>query len=130
MELILDTCGFLSLAGLAERSLTDSTLQQIEEASAVYVSACSLFEILIKNKKGGLPVRPFKNPMALWRTAVKEFTLTVLPVSDEIFFQSTQLADIHNDPFDRIILCEALQRNIILVTYDAMLRRYGVSVTE
>jgi PIN domain nuclease of toxin-antitoxin system len=130
MELILDTCGFLSLVGLAEKPLTDATLQQIEEADTVYISACSLFEISIKHKKGNLPVRPFENPLQLWRAAVKEFDLTVLPVSDSTFFESTELADVHSDPFDRIIICEALDRGLLLVTYDDVFRRYGVSTAD
>jgi len=126
MELILDTCGFLSLVGLAEKPLSEATLQQIETAEAVYVSAGSLFEIAVKNKKGNLPVLPFKDPLELWVKAVREFELSVLPVSDEIFFKSTKLNDFHSDPFDRIIISEAMVRNIVIVTYDDVFKRYDV----
>ena len=48
MALMLDTCGLLSLIGLAEQRLSTDTLSSIEIADTVYISSCSLFEIAIK----------------------------------------------------------------------------------
>jgi PIN domain nuclease of toxin-antitoxin system len=126
MELILDTCGFLSLVGLAERKLSKDTCAMLEEAEAVYMLSCSLFEIAIKHKKEKLEVQPFENSMELWKKAVGEYQLTELSVSAEAFFNSTGLPDHHGDPFDRIIIAEALSRKIPIVSYDAVFGRYGV----
>ena len=128
MELILDTCGLLSLTGLAERKLTRKTLRLVEEAEFVYVSSCSLFEISIKHKKKNLSIHPFISALALWETALKEYQLIDLPVSASAFFRSTELPDHHADPFDRIILVEALSRNMPILTYDTLFERYGVEV--
>ena len=130
MELILDTCGFLSLVGLSERPLSKSALRGIEESEQVYVSSCSLFEIAIKNKKGNLPVRPFGTALELWDAAVGEYRLTVLEVSARCFFESAELPDHHGDPFDRIIISEALFRKIAVVSYDAVFGRYGVETID
>ena len=130
MELILDTCGFLSLVGLSERRLNKSTLRSIEEAEQVYVSSCSLFEIAIKNKKGNLPVHPFGTALELWEAAEEEYRLTELGVSARSFFKSTELPDHHGDPFDRIIISEALSRNIAVVTYDAVFECYGAKAID
>lgn len=128
MELILDTCGLLSLTGLAERKLTRKTLRLLEEAEFVYVSACSLFEISIKLKKKNLSIPPFSTALAFWETALKEYQLIELPVSANVFFRSTELPDHHADPFDRIILIEALSRNMPVLTYDRLFDHYGVDV--
>lgn len=128
MELILDTCGLLSLTGLAERKLTRKTLRLLEEAELVYVSSCSLFEISIKLKKKNLTIHPFSTALDLWEAALKEYQLVDLPVSASVFFRSTELPNHHADPFDRIILAEALLRNIPVLTYDSLFERYGVDV--
>ena len=126
MELMLDTCGFLSLVGLAERKLSRDTCVALEKAETVYVLSCSLFEIAIKHKKGSLEIKPFESSMELWRKAVEEYQLTELSVSADNFFNSTVLPDHHGDPFDRIIIAEALSRKIPIVSYDATFGRYGV----
>ena len=126
MELILDTCGFLSLVGLSEKRLGSASLCVLEEAEMVYVSSCSLFEIAIKHKKGNIAIQPFGNAMELWEKSIEEYRLAVLPVSAEIFFDSTVLPDFHSDPFDRIIIAEALSRNIPVITYDGAFERYAV----
>jgi PIN domain nuclease of toxin-antitoxin system len=123
---MLDTCGFLSLSGLSKKRLSAATLGLFEGAETVYISACSLFEIAIKHKKGNINVHPFGNAMELWEKAVEEYQLVVLPVSAEIFFDSTKLPDHHGDPFDRIIIAESLSRNITVVTYDAAFGRYAM----
>ncbi|VGO15198.1 hypothetical protein PDESU_03780 [Pontiella desulfatans] len=126
MELILDTCGFLSLVGLAERELSEVARQSLEEAETVYAMSCSLFEIAIKHKKGNIGIQPFESAMVLWETAIKEYCLTELPVSGKAFFESTQLSDHHADAFDRIIIAESLGRDIPIVTYDSVFSHYGV----
>ena len=123
---MLDTCGFLSLVGLSKRQLGRAAICVLEEAEFVYISACSLFEIAIKHKKGNIAVQPFGDAMELWKRAVEEYRLIVLPVSDGVFFNSTVLPDYHGDPFDRIIIAEAQIRNIPVVTYDAAFEHYGV----
>lgn len=130
MELILDTCGFLSLVGLSERRLSRVTLRKIEDAEQIYVSSCSLFEIAIKNKKGNLSVRPFGNVLELWETAVEEYRLTELDVSAHVFFGSVELPNHHGDPFDRIVIFEALSRKLAVITYDAVFDRYGVETMD
>jgi PIN domain nuclease of toxin-antitoxin system len=130
MALMLDTCGLLSLAGLVRKRLSGETLQHISTADAVYVSACSMFEIAIKHKKQGLDLGMFPDARSLWNTALTEYDLTDLPVSNDDFFQSVKLPDHHADPFDRIIVAQTLKLRISLVTFDGFFRKYGVSVLE
>ena len=128
MDLILDTCGLLSLSGLAKKKLSKSALAKIESADKLYVSSCTLFEIAIKHKNGNLPITPFDTAMDFWETAVREYRLEELPVTAKTFFDASELKEIHSDPFDRIIIAESFARKIPIVTYDTVFLDYSVSV--
>ncbi len=71
MDLILDTCALLSLAGLARRKLSRKTLTLIQAADRLTLSACGLFEISLKHKRGGFPLEPFDSVQSFWNQAVK-----------------------------------------------------------
>lgn len=128
MALIVDTCGLLSLVGFADRVLSANAKAAIESADAVYVLSCSLFEIAIKHKKGILDISPFENAMELWERVVSEYELAELPVVGKTFYTASRLEDHHADPFDRIIIAEAISRKIDVVTYDAIFLSYGVGI--
>lgn len=128
MDVILDTCGLLSLIGVAERKLSKNTLDIIQYAEHVYISSCSLFEIATKHKKEKLNISPFKNSFSLWQTIVSDYQMTELSVSAEIFYNSTTLEGHHNDPFDRIIISEAIDKKATVVTYDSLFSSYGVQI--
>jgi len=125
---MLDTCGLLSLAGLAEKRLSGDTLNRIKAAETVYISACSLFEIAIKHKKKNLDLGIFPDARQLWDKATKEYDLTELPISADTFFKSVSLPDHHADPFDRIIIAQAATMNLTLITFDPLLGNYGIAV--
>ncbi|MBN2718870.1 MAG: type II toxin-antitoxin system VapC family toxin [Deltaproteobacteria bacterium] len=126
MAVILDTCGLLSLSGVASRMLTESTLARLRIEDEVYVSAISLFEIAIKHKKGAMPLGVY-SPNTLWEAALLQYALTVLPVTDKIFLAAVELPDHHRDPSDRIIIAQSIAHKIDVVTYDEMFAQYGIS---
>jgi PIN domain nuclease of toxin-antitoxin system len=128
MALMLDTCGLLSLVGLAEKRLSPDTLSSIEIADTVYISSCSLFEIAIKHKKRGLDLGVFSGAKALWDKALPEYEIAELPVTGDAFFQSVALPDLHADPFDRIIIAQAKALQLHLISFDKMFVNYGIAV--
>lgn len=126
MDLILDTCGLLSLAGLADRPLSKQTLKRLRAAAEVGVSACSAFEIAIKHKKGALTLGRFSTLDLFWREVLRAYDLEEIPVSSELFLASTRLPDHHADSFDRLIVATALQQRSAVVTYDRLIALYPV----
>ncbi len=126
MELILDTCGLLGLAGFSDQKLGAEARRLIAEAETVFVSSCSLFEIAVKHKKGNIDIYPYDNTKLFWRAAVGEYGLSELFVTGDVFYESTRLPDHHGDPFDRIIIEEALRRRMPVITHDAVFDKYGV----
>ena len=128
MDLMLDTCGLLSLAGLANKRLSSDVLNRIKAAETVYISACSLFEIAIKHKKKNLDLGIFPDAWQLWDKVITEYDLTELSISADLFFKSVSLPDHHADPFDRILIVQAATLKLTLVTFDPLFENYGVKV--
>jgi len=126
MDLILDTCGLLSLSGFAETTLSSQTCDLISEADTLYVSACSLFEISIKTKKGNLDIAPFPTARSFWERVVERYGLDVESVIDRDFDDAVSLPQHHKDPFDRIIIAQALRLGSSVVTYDSAFNRYAI----
>jgi PIN domain nuclease of toxin-antitoxin system len=127
MDVILDTCALLSLAGLVEKRISAETLDIVRSAYQVGVSSCSLFEISIKHKKKSLELGPFSSPLEFWSIALREYDLVSLPVTDSIFYQSACLPDHHGDPFDRIIIAHAQAGFTPVVTFDSFFDSYDIS---
>lgn len=128
MDLILDTCALLSLAGLARRKLSPKTLTSIKDADRLTLSACSLFEISLKHKRGNLPLKPFASAQSFWDEAVETYACEVLPIEAEDFSAAVDLPDHHADPFDRIIIAQGGRLNCRIVTYDRSFEAYEVEV--
>ena len=126
MDLILDTCGLLSLSVLARKKLSSRTLNSISSSDNLYISACSLFEIALKEKRGQLDLSPFANPNDFWIEAESSYELETVAVTAEDFAQAVALPDIHSDPFDRIILAQAMRLKCEIVSYDKRLKGYDV----
>ncbi len=95
--------------------------------SSLLISAVSAWEIALLYKRGRLllPVPPdvFLDK-ALARHGIQE-----LPITQACTLAAVALPDIHNDPFDRILVAEALQRRCRIITKDAIIPTYpGISV--
>ena len=128
MDLILDTCALLSLAGVARRKLSRETLAKIQRADGLALSACSLFEIALKHKRGALPLDPFDSAQSFWDEAIDTYAVDVISVEAADFAAAVALLDHHADPFDRIIIAQANRLKCPIVTYDRQFGDYGVEV--
>ncbi len=91
------------------------------------ISAVSAWEVALLHRRGRLllPVAP----EVFMRRAVARHGLLELPVTAEVAMAAVALPDIHNDPFDRILIAETLERKCRIVTKDAVIPKYpGVPV--
>ncbi len=123
MRLLLDTHVFLwAVAGSA--SLTAKTRKTIEAAEAVFISAASIWEIAIKARLGKIDA----DPDALV-AAIDESGFIELPVRAAHAAYVARLPSIHADPFDRLLVAQAIAEPLRLLTTDAKLKPYGEIVT-
>jgi len=121
LKLLLDTQLLLWAAGQPER-LSASARKQIKNPkNEILFSAASLWEITIKNSLGR---DDFRAEPRLLRRGLLDNGYTELPVTSQHAVNIDGLPPLHKDPFDRMLLAQALTEGITLLTSDAQLARY------
>jgi PIN domain nuclease of toxin-antitoxin system len=119
MRLLLDTHIFLwAVAGSA--SLKPAARRLIESADQVFISAASIWEIAIKARLGKIDAEP-----GALVAAIEESGFVELPVTAAHAAGINALPTHHHDPFDRLLLAQALTEPLRLLTADAELARYS-----
>ena len=118
MRLLLDTHVILwwlnnsqQLGQKARGAIATST-------NMVYVSAVSVWEIVLKRSLGKLEIPDN------WIEALAEEPFCALPVTWEHAIGVGRLPDLHRDPFDRLLLAQAVAENLTIVTHDEAIIRY------
>lgn len=120
--IILDTHVVVWLASDPEQ-LSEAAVRAItENAESLHISVVSAWEIAILVKRGRLEL-PLP-PGDFVSRAIRYHRLIELPLERRIIERAVALPDIHNDPFDRILVAECLERDGVLVSRDTTLPRY------
>lgn len=119
MNLLLDTQVFLWFVIQSPR-LSKSIYHQIETTPVVYVSAASLWEMVIKIQLKKLSADPAELAAKIADSGFQE-----LPVSVPHTLALERLPLHHRDPFDRILLAQAHVEHLRLLTADSGLKPYG-----
>jgi len=122
MRLLLDT-HLLLWALAAPSKLSAVTRKQIEEAE-VYASAASIWEISIKSALGKLDADP-----AEVLAAVEPAGFSTLSITGIHAAKIAELPSLHEDPFDRMLIAQALCEPMILYTNDEVMGPYGSFIT-
>jgi PIN domain nuclease of toxin-antitoxin system len=122
VRVLLDT--HLLLWALAAPSRLPPIARRIIEESDVFVSAASIWEISIKASLGKLAADP-RDVLA----ALEPAGFLALLVSGEHAARVAALPPLHRDPFDRMLVAQALSEPMRLLTNDAALAGYGDIVT-
>ena len=128
MRLILDTCTFIWAAS-AEHRLSQVARDLITDPdNEVLVSAAAAWEIGIKHALGRLPLPLGQSPAAFIPEARARHRLDALPIDEADTFELARLPPLHQDPFDRMVICQAIARQAVIVTPDPLIRQYPVAV--
>jgi PIN domain nuclease of toxin-antitoxin system len=126
MKLLLDTCTFLWVAG-SPGALSARAQALFKDAdNEVYLSAASAWEIATKHALGRLPL-----PESADRLVPKlrqRHGVDALPVDEESTLQLIRLPWLHRDPFDRILVCQAIVHGMTLLTPDDLIAQYPARV--
>lgn len=121
MKLLLDTHLLLWSAGTPDR-LSAAARELIEApVHELLFSAASLWEIAIKR---GLGRDDFQVDARLLRRGLLDNGYSELPIASEHAVAIDSLPPIHKDPFDRILIAQAMVEGILLLTADPLVAQY------
>ena len=127
MKLLLDTQVLLWAAGTPDR-LSRSARRLLEDpANELLFSAASLWEIAIKNSIGR---DDFTIDPRVLRRALLDNGYTEVPITSQHAVSIDSLPSLHKDPFDRLLVSQALCEGITLVTADKRLAEYPAPVRK
>ena len=128
MRLLLDTHVFLWLI-TADKRLPEKMRDDILDwDSDVYLSVVSMWEIAVKHHRGRLPL---PEPPETYLTALRRrHGIIGLPLEESDVLQLAKLPPIHGDPFDRMLVCQALARDLTIATVDELVQAYPARVYE
>ena len=100
--------------------------QQLADADRRILSAVCVWELAIKQRLGKLSVG---SEVRTWaRRVTTELVLDHLPVTAEHAAAVEHLPDVHRDPFDRLLVAQAVAEGAVLLTADDRLTAYGDTV--
>lgn len=121
MRLLLDTHAWLWFRTGSPRLGPAARSAIVEPANDVAVSVASVWEVGLKTTAGKLPLpQPFDTWLASALTA-----FDVLEISTQHVTAAVRLPPHHKDPFDRLLVAQAITGGLTLVTSDSLVQRYG-----
>jgi PIN domain nuclease of toxin-antitoxin system len=124
-SLLLDTCSLLWLAAEPSRLSPAAAAALGDEANALSVSDVSALEIALEWSAGklGLP----SPPRTWFESQVTTWGLSTVPLRRVDIYRATELPEHHRDPFDRLLVAQALDGGLTIVTPDAAVAAYPVA---
>lgn len=128
MKVLIDTHCWLWLCVEPER-FSKSTLERLADRETErLISSASVWEIVIKHGIGKLPL-PVAPP-AFVPSRLETTQTDVLPISAAHALRIADLPDLHRDPFDRMIVAQAMVEGMPLLTADKALKKYGLELLK
>jgi PIN domain nuclease of toxin-antitoxin system len=126
MRLLLDTHIFLwyiSGDGRLPTAMRDAIRDPGNEA---YLSVVSVWEAIVKHQLGRLPLP--QPPETYLPEQRRHHSIGSLDVDEESVMRLASLPSLHRDPFDRLLICQAMRHGLTVVTVDPAIQSYPVLV--
>ncbi len=124
MRLLLDTCTFLWIIGGAKELSSRAREAFADPANEALLSAACAWEIAVKHRLGKLPL---PEPPDVFVPAQRAaHGIEPLAIDEEAALHVAKLPDLHRDPFDRLLVAQALVGGLVVLTPDDSIREYPV----
>ncbi len=126
MKLLVDTCTFLWIAADSQWLSKAAAKVFLDRNNERYLSAASAWEIGIKHAAGrlALPDRP-----DIFVPTIREASgIASLDVDEESALHAGRLPSLHLDPFDRMLVAQAIVHGMTILTPDPEIEQYAVRV--
>lgn len=126
MKLLLDTHIFLWYIS-GDYHLPNSLKDMIQDsANEVYLSVISLWESIVKYRLGKLPL-PL-SPEKYLPLQRERHDISSLSLDESAIIHLSALPSLHRDPFDRMLICQAIEHKMTIVTMDAAIAQYPIII--
>jgi PIN domain nuclease of toxin-antitoxin system len=124
MRFLLDTCVFLWIAEGSTRLSHTCKSVFLDRANEIYLSSVSAWEIATKYaiRRLGL-AEPPDQFVPKYR---EMHGINALALDENAALQLIRLPTLHRDPFDRMLICQAIAEGMVILTPDANIRQYPV----
>jgi len=126
MRILLDTHIFLWFISGDTQLSTDVRDVIRDPDNEVYLSAVSVWEAIVKSQLGKLSLP--EHPETYLPKQRDLHQIASLALDEGGVIQLAKLPPLHRDPFDRMLICQALQNGLTIATVDTAIRAYSVSV--
>ena len=123
MKVLLDT--HTLVWAISQPELLSPLALKVMEENETLVSVVSLWELTLKKSKKD---RLLDNPVPWWDLLIVGKGIQVLSIQARHIAAIDNLPDIHKDPFDRILLAQAIVEGATILTRDRALALYGVPI--
>jgi len=126
VRLLLDTCAFLWFQADSPQLSAAARAQLLDPANEVYLSAVSVWEIARKYAQGRISLP--SHPSTLIPAVRRDSGIESLPLTESDALATEKLQLFHKDPFDRMLIAQALMGGLAIVTPDRAFEPYPVRV--
>jgi PIN domain nuclease of toxin-antitoxin system len=124
MKLLIDTCTFLWIARESPRLSKTAAAMYLNRDNQLYLSAASAWEIGIKHASGRLPLP--QRPDIFIPQIRDASDMASLDVDEESALHAGKLPGLHADPFDRMLIAQAIIHGMTILTPDPQIEQYAV----
>ena len=124
MRILLDTVTFLWAVTDAPDLSDDARELFVDPGNEIYRSSVSTWEIVIRHSLVKLPLP--EPPIRFVPAQRKQHSIDVLPLDEEATLHLTRLPALHRDPFDRMLVCQAIVHHLVILTPDELINQYSV----
>jgi PIN domain nuclease of toxin-antitoxin system len=126
VRVLLDTHVFLWAVTDDPRLRPTHRALYVDKSHDFYLSIASVWEIVIKAGLGKLPI---PSPVAEYvQRQMEKNRVALLGIQTRHLTRLEELRPVHRDPFDRMIVAQALVEGMAVMTVDPVVARYGVEI--
>lgn len=124
MQLLLDTCEFLWLVTDDPKLPRNVAAAVADPANVIFLSVVSFWEISVKHGLGKLPLQ--EPPQTLVPRMRSRHMIESLELTENAVARLPELPALHRDPFDRMLVCQALAHGLTMASSDPLIRQYPI----
>ena len=124
MRILLDTCTFLWVITDAPDLSNRAGEHFSDPGNEVFLSAVSTWEIAVKYALGRLPLP--RSPERYIPEQREKHRIHSLPLEEEAALYVNRLPEHHRDPFDRMLVCQAIVHGMAILTPDQGITQYPI----